>query len=310
MEKKFPMAGFENQVITSPEKREEYTSKIELNFFRHGNKEADENKRDDEIRLNMAGRAQAINKSVALKNPKLAKAWGSPRVRSQETAVLIMDGRRNNLSAEANSDNLDNIANPGIMSSPRIVEDDRLDFQMDINTVSGSAALESLKKGEYWKWIAEQSDFETSMNGDLESNSSYSKSAANIASIIKQYYDASDRWDEIIKAEGTRKFPKGYSKELERFFGSHQGVTESFLLKVIEKTRGVDERNKLMKALGNQGFDFVEGFKIDIVNKNGNVIMILDYKKNGIDGEVSYEIRQEISKKILEDIINDENGRK
>jgi hypothetical protein len=42
--------------------------------------------------------------------------------------------------------------------------------------------------------------------------------------------------------------------------GSHGGVTESFLLKVIEKIKGVAERDRFVSIIGNQ-FDFLEGFE-------------------------------------------------
>lgn len=289
----------------SREQKEKYTSKIELNFFRHGDKESDKTKSDDEIRLNESGRGQAVDRSVELKNPRLAKAMGSPRIRTQETAALVMLGKEKDMNPSEGAENVKEIASPGISNSPRIVEDDRLNFFLDEATESGKVALDNFKKGNYIKWLVENSDADAEKNGDIETNSSYAKSASGIASIIKDYVDASGRWDDIVKAEDTRKFPKGYAKELERFFGSHLGVTEAFLAKAVEKTKGVDERNKFIEALGNQGFKFVEGYKVDILNENGEVKVMVEYKKEDADGNVIFEFSEEIPAEMIDEIIEE-----
>lgn len=287
------------------EQQEKYTSKIELNFFRHGDKENDKTKGDDEIRLNESGREQAVDRSVELKNPRLAKAMGSPRIRTQETAALVMLGKEEEINPSEGVENVKEIADPGLFNSPRIVEDDRLNFLLDENTESGRVALDNFKKGNYIKWLVENSDADADKNGDIEMNSSYAKSASRIASVIKDYFDASGRWDDIVKAEDTRKFPKGYAKELERFFGSHLGVTEAFLAKAVEKIKGVDERNKFIEALGNQGFKFVEGYKVDIINENKEVKVVVEYKKEDKDGNVVFEFSEEIPAKMIDEIIEE-----
>ena len=53
-----------------------------------------------------------------------------------------------------------------------------------------------------------------------------------------------------------------YLKDLARqrhcrfFMGNHEVMSESFLAKVIEKTKGIDERNKFIESLKNVGFSF------------------------------------------------------
>jgi len=58
----------------------EYSSKIELHFFRHGEKEKGEGISDEEIRLTPAGRIKAMAKIRPLTISQ-AVAFGSPRKR-------------------------------------------------------------------------------------------------------------------------------------------------------------------------------------------------------------------------------------
>jgi len=53
--------------------------------------------------------------------------------------------------------------------------------------------------------------------------------------------------------------------------GSHLSVTESFLAKIIENTKGVAERDSFVAALGNQGFGFVEGYDVKIEKDESGV---------------------------------------
>ena len=52
------------------------------------------------------------------------------------------------------------------------------------------------------------------------------------------------------------------------------------MAKLIEKTKGIEERDKFVKILNNQGFDYAEGFDIDIKNKElGEPTVHISYKK-------------------------------
>ena len=57
-------------------------------------------------------------------------------------------------------------------------------------------------------------------------------------------------------------------------------MLESFLAKLIEKTKGIKERDRFVQALNNQGFDYAEGFDVEIRNKeSGEPIIHISYKK-------------------------------
>lgn len=79
--------------------KERYVSKINLHFFRHGEKEKDPSKNDTDIELTETGKKQALGKSN-LKNINQAVAFGSPRLRAQETAGFVMAGRQKDIIGE------------------------------------------------------------------------------------------------------------------------------------------------------------------------------------------------------------------
>ena len=90
---------------------------------------------------------------------------------------------------------------------------------------------------------------------------------------------------------------------MKRFFGSHQGVLESFLAKLIEKTKGIEERNKFVEVLNNQGFDYAERFEVDIKNKeSGEPTIHLLYKKEK-EGKTVFEFDEDLPKEIIDSIV-------
>ncbi len=290
------------------EQKENYSSRIILNFFRHDDKESDSGKTNEALRLTNKGRAHAILQAKTLKNPKLAKAFGSPKIRSQETAVLIMEGKNKNIDITAPADDLKDIAKPGLMGMPRIVADSRLDFYLDKEKGTGKLSLDAYKQGRYLEFIVKESDEAVKKNKDLNKNSTYSQSAAAIASIIKDYFNASGRWNKIVQSENTRKFPKGYQKDLERFFGSHKGVIECFLAKLIEKTEGIKKRDEFIDILDKNGFGLSEGFTVYIINQKNQPTVVVEYQKeyktkNG--EEKKFELRRRINPKIIDEIIKE-----
>ena len=78
---------------------------------------------------------------------------------------------------------------------------------------------------------------------------------------------------------------------------------ESFLAKVIEKTMGIKERDNFVKALNDQGFDYAEGFEIDIKNKElGEPTIHLLYKKEK-EGKTIFEFDEDLPKEIIDSLV-------
>ena len=82
-------------------------------------------------------------------------------------------------------------------------------------------ALEAFGEGEYLKWLIEESDKIALENNDLELNSTFIKSAANISSLILDFLEDSNKWDkkvELSKEDNNSNLEKttGTRRERER----------------------------------------------------------------------------------------------
>ena len=172
---------FENQKAEKKETQEEIKSEILLRFFRHSSKgKKPESGNDNDTILSQEGRELAASKAEDLENPQLAKAWGSKRIRTSETASLMMDGDLEKGINEA-------LEEKGLLGDSRVSEDpeDRLNFLLDTDTVMGKEANTAYAEGKYLDYIVNHSDERALENNELDKNTTYSTQAANVASIIE-----------------------------------------------------------------------------------------------------------------------------
>lgn len=152
--------------------------------------------------------------------------------------------------------------------------------------------------GEFLKFLIEESDRMAEECGD-DKSSTYSRQAAGIAQIVEKYVGIAPRFDSLVRE-------KGYDDELRRLFGSHGGVLESFVAKVIEKTRGREELGRFVGAVGKQGFGFGEGFRIDIESQEGKgSVARISYERQGETPEGSFAFSEQIDPALLQDIIRE-----
>ena len=285
--------NFENK-----EQIKDYTSKIELIFMRHDEKENDKTKSDEEVRLTPQGKIHAKDKAEQ-DDIGQSMAFGSSRKRTQETSGLIMSGKLDDITGTESLEDLKEKLDKdlSLKSGSKIRADERLNFEADFSSNYGKKALEAVKKGEYLKFLVEGSDNLAKECNDNKS-STYTTQAQAIASIIQKYYGIAPRFNELAQDKD-----KNYDGTMKRFFGSHQGVLESFLAKLIEKTKGVEERDKFVRILNNQGFDYAEGFDVEIKNKeSGESTIHISYKKEK-DGEIIFEFNEDLSKEIINSLI-------
>ena len=278
------------------EAKEKFSSQIRLRFFRHSEKEAKkEGQTDEEIRLTPGGRKLSAQKAD-IEDIGQAVAFGSPRKRAQETAGLVMAGKLDEITGEESLEELKAIVDNDLKVGSKIATDKRLDFILDAKSEYGKKAHEAFGQKRMLKFLVEESD-QLAKELGVEDQTTYSGSASAIAQIIEKYIKIAPRWDELVKDE-----KKGYDKNLERFFGSHLSVPDSFLAKLIEKTKGIEERNKFVQALDNHGSDYAEGFGVNIINiKNKKPIINIDYKKEK-EGQNVYEFNEEIPVEMIEEI--------
>ncbi|TSC64782.1 MAG: hypothetical protein G01um101493_13, partial [Microgenomates group bacterium Gr01-1014_93] len=172
----------------------------------------------------------------------------------------------------------------------------RLDLRGEPGTAFEQKADEAFDTTGYLKFLVEESDDVAEQLGD-EHAETYSRMAARVGEIVGKYIAMAPRWDALV-----RDVSKQYTGTLKRFFSTSQGVAESFLAKVIEKTEGIDARNAFVEALDNQGFEFAEGYNIQIQHKSDNIVVlqISFHKEEG--GQVLFDYKQIVPLNVVEDI--------
>lgn len=290
--------------VRSPEVNE-HRVRVVLRFFRHGEQFKDPNKADPEYELSEKGRAQAMEKGSKVgdeRNIRQSVAFGSPRKRSQQTAAFAMAGGIvDTVTGNESPDELKEKLDKEIKYGSKVMADPRLNFFMDKATPFGNVAFEAFAtKKQYLKFLAEESDSLAEKVGDKE-GSTYSRQAGGVAEIIKKYVAVSGNWSKLVE-DGKYTDPK-----LERFLGSHGGVTESFLLKVIEKMKGTAERDKLIGLIPN-GFDFTEGFEVACENSSPGAEprLHITYKRNDEkDPSKNFEFDEYVPPEVINEIIEE-----
>lgn len=279
------------------EQMEKIESKIILEFIRHGKRDKDDLRPDEEISLNQEGRQMSQEKGQIL-NPqaRVSRAWGSQLKRAQETALLVMLPETNIDSDVNNFDEL-LIQKQGIK---KLIIDKRLGY--DLSGDSGKESIEAFKEKKYISHVIEKSDQLAIEMGDKISTT-YTRHAANIAEIISRYSILGNNFNRLCSKQKDKYGQSRYEKfgdQLERYLGTHSGITEFFLAKIIEKINGIEKREEFINSLGG-GFKETEGMRVEIINKGNEQRILICYKIEGEDKELS------ITKKILEEIIEDKN---
>jgi len=243
---------------------------------------------------------QALAKAAGHKtNLDQAVAFGSARQRSAHTAALAMVGETvDTITGSESFAELKAKIDQDLKVGSKIAVDSKLDFNFDPESPFGIEAYQAINSGDYLKFLVNRSDELAAQEHDLEV-STYSRQAGNIAKIVKKYATVSGRWGELV-ASGKYQDPN-----LERFLGTHGGVAESFLFKVIAKTKGEAERDRLIDLLADQ-FDYTEGFEVSITNQGQTPQLHIKYQRiNSQDPEKSYTFNQDIPLELVDEIIKE-----
>jgi|SRR3989344_1437378 len=275
---------------------ERVTSTIKLHIFRHGAKLVAKGMPDHETPLSDFGREQAREKSTS-KDISQSIAFGNPRIRTQETASLVMGGELNSINGSETLSDLRTKIDNGLNVGSKIRVDERLDIHDPDTDEYDDQFFEAAKSSRYLEFLFKESDMAAEKFGDKKADT-YSRMASQVALIIQKYLNIAPRWDKLANDDKKR-----YQNTLERFFSTHGGIGESFLGKVIELTKGIKERDRFAEALKMQGFDFLEGFDIEIMNYGGQdseirIVFQKDYAENTV-----FNFNEKISPIILQKIL-------
>jgi len=275
----------------SPEGEKQIETKVILEFMRHGEKDPNKTepiKTDEEIRLTEKGRKMAQEKGEKL-NPQaeVALAWGSPKVRTHETALHASFPE---IDANASLEEMEELIKKEQKVGKKLIVDPRLSF--DLSGPEGKEMLAAFKEGKYLPFLVESSDERAIATGDKKS-STYSRYAGGIAEIIDRYAIIGNNFNRI--ASKTDKYEE-FGNQLERYLASHQGVVEGFVAKILEKQEGKAKRDEFIKSIGS-GFKETEGIHVEIINSGTDQKIAITYGMNG-DKE-TIMVGQEIIKEIV-----------
>lgn len=307
--------------IIKPEVINELVTSVEIDLFRHGKKnknplqEGGEKLKDDRVRLSEVGRAMAdeagINQNLK-PQVEVAVSGGSSKDRSRESAVRRMLANTEKITPDMSLEEIEGVIKEEIVKikgdkmGKKIIDfGDKLSFNE-----SGTPEMEKLfaeadEKGEYNKFIVERSDEEAIKAGDKIS-STYSRHSGNVAEVLLRYCEIGDNFNRIASKpddNGKLKYEQ-FGNKLERYFGTHGGVTDSFLAKAIEIKKGIKERDVFISSVGNY-FKEMQGIHVSIKNTGSAQEIIITYEVDGKNESVN--LNREDLEKIVEDRKNFEN---
>ncbi len=267
---------------------------VTLYFIRHGEKQKAE-KPDELLELTEKGRLQAVKLGKQIRpNPNVAIAFGSPRKRTQETAACVMLAR--DIDPNASLKDIEEKIAEQVKVGKKIFVDKRLDFNLGkFEAASIKAIIDEGRLIPYW---VEESD-ELALNKNDVEATTYTRQAGNIAEIIKKYVKVAKQFHKIIAEPEKRD---KYGNKLERYLGTHLGIVESFVAKIIEKTRGRQEAVKFAGTIP-KGFGETKGMRVNIKpDEKTNIAKIgIEYEVNGVKHGIEFD------EKLLDEIINERN---
>lgn len=271
--------------------------KIRLELFRHddrmekavpGQQNVGENQK---IPLSFTGRINAQAEGRR-KNPQpeTAIAYGSNRDRSLETSLRQMLSERPDLEEKSFEEIKESVTTGKIR---KYITTPLLDYNFDSNEKYRETIDEHyFKKKDAIPFLYYDSDKLAVELGD-EKSTTYSRFASNIATLLDRYVSIFPQWQQLTQ-EKPEKYSQ-YGNVLQRFMGSHGGVLESFLLKVIDKQEGREAAEEFINNLPDKnGFGYSEGYSAVIDEHEGNARITLFYR------DKSWTINREVLKEIKE----------
>lgn len=253
--------------------------KVVLHFMRHSIKEKAPEKSDTDILLSQAGRELAAKKFESPLDPRYSHIKGSPRVRTHETATAAATQDPN--------------ARPEDLGVGKMRVDERLDFNLDDSHGYGKRFYDEFSAGKAMPFLVHESDTLAKETGDTVS-STYSSMAAGIAEIIYRNFQAASRGASILEQS---EHPENELNDFERILATHGTIQECFLLKVAEKMKGVAARDEMLPLVGENGFDFNEGFDVTLSKEKGEEQIRITYIKG------DYVFDEVVPASVIEEII-------
>jgi len=268
---------------------------IRLEFFRHDERSKEPQQGvphdDNNMRITPAGREHAQGEGATKDpHPDVAVLFGSERDRSLETAFHQAYANDPDITPSMTLEEMKEATSmPYGQKHHQIPE---LNFNIDGSAEYKKAVEQAyFKDNKYLEFLYEHSDEVAEKAGDKVS-STYSRQAANIAKLIRKYVDIVPRWEELTTQE-PQKYA-GFNNEMQRFMGTHGGIQECFLMKVIDKLEGREAALAFARSLAG-GFGYSEGFSVALEKGDDDLRVVVNYK------DKSWEITPEILDEIIQE---------
>jgi|GEM_PF-811209 len=282
---------------------------VVLEFMRHGKKEKTApGQADFDVRLIPAARVAASEKGQAQgAQAEVAFVRGGRR-RAQESATRVALGNRPEITPEMSLEEIEQMAQEYVMGKgmgktkgKKVVYDPLLDFG-DGKEYAYGLSEKAYVAGKMADFMVHDSD-RVAIEGKDPTFTSYTVLAGNIAELTHRYLQVAKNFSNLLnkdseKREAMREKYSEFGNQLERYFGTHIGIADSFLLKVVEKVEGVERREEILQALnGGAGSKELQGFKIDIDNfgKDKQMVRVkADLGEEKVDLVVTPELLEEL----------------
>ncbi len=284
----------------------EVESRVLLHFTRHGEKEKVPGVPNAEQLLTPAGRMQALDKGKKRgKAHPTAMAMGSDILRAQQTAGFEMAGAGgiDDITGEETLEELREKLDEGRKYGTRLGQDARIGFHFSTDEYREIVERVVGKEKRGMRFMIDESNELAKKLGET-GGYTYDEVSANFAKVIKKYVGVEKNFNTLVQ---TPEKKEEYGDTLERFLASHAGIMDTFLCKLIEKVKGVAEREKFVEALGGQGFDFAEGFdiEIDTLKDSPEPSIRLSYERKDDDGNILFSFNEAVPMEVIDGLIKE-----
>lgn len=285
------------QLRHSPEQieAEQYSSRVLLHLERHGDKAGE--------LLSEKGKAELFEKGKTRERIEpTAVAMGGKLDRAKHSAALDMAGAIDSeeFTGDESLEELTAKLNKDRKHGSRVGTIPELGFSFDTPGLK-DAAVGAVKQGRYLEFVVNESDAKAKELGDT--GATYSHSSADIATVIDRYVKVAGNFDKL--AQDPEKQAE-YGKVLERFLGSHSGVVDAFLVKVVEKLQGTAARDGLVQKM-RAGFNTGEGYDItiDTIPGEDEPRIHLKFSREHEDPEQAITVDETIPLEVIHEIIQE-----